>query len=467
MTLRQLLRVLHARRWLALGTCAVLVALAVIASFVIPKSYVAETAIIIDTKSQDLVSGAGSEVFAYADYLQTQADIIASHNVALKAVDALKLADRPDLQRKFLAATHGAGRIQDWLADELLKDLTVTPARTGGVITIKYRSRSATDAAAVANAVAQGYLATNLQLTVDPARQRAAWFDEQVQALRNQLEAAQKRLAAYQSEQGVEGANGHLDVEITRMSEISEQLVNAQAALADAQARASQLETARESHRVNELPDVVNDTVLQGLRSDLSRAESRLDQVRVLKGPNHPDYQSALAEVTSLRQRIAADMATTTGSIEQAAQLAAQRVKDVQAALDAQKARVLQLKGQQDQYDVMTRDVQSAEHAYESALQRTAELRLQSQSTSASAAILNPALPPLRPDRPRLLRNLLVALLLGPLFGLLAAMLSERADRRLRTEEDLTLLIGVRLLGEVPRLPAAAPALLAPPEVPA
>jgi succinoglycan biosynthesis transport protein ExoP len=458
MTLQRFLRILLARRWLALTTCGTLVVLAVIASFVVSKTYVAETSIIIDTRSQDVASGSGPDQFAFADYLQTQVEIIDSHNVAVKAVDTLKLADRSDLKNKFQLATHGAGRIQDWLADDLLRNLIVTPSRAGGVISIKYRSQSANDAAAVANAVAQGYLATNLQLTVDPARQRASWFDEQVQTLREQLETGQRRLAAYQNAQGVDGASGHLDVETSRLGEISDQLVNAQATLADAQARRSQLDSARESQHLDQLPDVVNDTVSQGLRSDLSRAENQLNRIRLLKGPSHPDYQSALAEVLSLRRRVADQMARTSGSIEQGAQLAAQRVKEVQAELDAQKARVLQLREQQDQYDVLSRDVQSAEHAYDAALQRTAELKLQGQSTSASAAILNTALPPLWPDRPRLLQNLLVAMLLGPLFGILAAILSESSDRRLRTQEDFASLVGIRLLGEVPRLPVASTA---------
>jgi polysaccharide biosynthesis transport protein len=460
MTLRRFLRILRARGWLALATCGTLVALAVLGSLVLPKTYVAKTSIIINAKSQDALNNSGSDVFAYADYLQTQADILSSHNVALRAVDTLNFAERPDLQQKFLKAAHGAGRIQDWLADELLKDLVVTPARTGGVISISYRSRSANEAAAVANAIAQGYLATSLELTVDPTRQRAVWFDEQVQALRQQFEVAQKNLATSQSAQGIEGAGGHLDLETSRLSELSEQLVNAQSALAEAQARQSQLTTARESQHVDQLPDVVNDNVLQGLRSELSRAQSRLDQVRVLKGPSHPDYRSALADVTSLQHRIAVEMATTVGSIEQSAQQAAQRVKDVQAAIDAQKTRMLQLKGQEDQYDVMLREVQSDQHAYEAALQRTGELKLQGQSTAASAAILNPALPPLRADRPRLLQNVLIALLLGPLLGVLAAVLSEISDRRLRTEEDLTLYTGIRLLGEVPKLPGTTNARL-------
>ena len=53
-------------------------------------------------------------------------------------------------------------------------------------------------APAAANAFAQAYLETNLDIKTDPARKDAAWFDDQVKAARDKLETAQKRLADYQ-----------------------------------------------------------------------------------------------------------------------------------------------------------------------------------------------------------------------------------------------------------------------------
>ena len=50
----------------------------------------------------------------------------------------------------------------------------------------------------VANAFAQGYIQTNLDLRVEPARQTNTWYEEQVKQLRAGLEAAQTALTEYQ-----------------------------------------------------------------------------------------------------------------------------------------------------------------------------------------------------------------------------------------------------------------------------
>ena len=120
MTPEQLFRILWARRMRVYAIFAAIVGVVLLLSLLMPKIYVAATSIVIDFKSQNVVTGAASEVSEYANYLATQADIIASHNVALKVVDTLKLADNTAARRKFLAKTGGAGSIRDWLADELL-----------------------------------------------------------------------------------------------------------------------------------------------------------------------------------------------------------------------------------------------------------------------------------------------------------------------------------------------------------
>ena len=456
MTPEQLFRILWARRMRVYVIFAAIVGVVLLWSLLMPKTYVAATSIVVDFKSQNVVTGAASEVSEYANYLATQADIIASHNVALKVVDTLKLADNTAARRKFLAKTGGAGSIRDWLADELLKDLDVIPGRTGSVIVIKYASHGAQLSAKVANAFADGYLATNLELMVGPAKRQAAWFEDQVQALRKNLEASQTRLSDYQSAQGIVGATERLDVENVRLSEISSQLVSAQAALLDAESRRSQIATATSAKKIEQLPEIRGSSLLQGMKVDVGRAETKLSEIGERYGPSHPDYQSQLAEVTSLRGQYRAEIATATGSIQQAAQIAAQRDRDVQGAFDAQKAKILRLKGQQNQYDVMAREVDSAQHAYDAALQRTTEVQLQSRLNQASAAVLNPAVPPLKADHPNLWLNVLVSIVLGSLVGVFAALMAEIMDRHVRANDDLISLAGVPLLGVVPRLLASS-----------
>ena len=66
------------------------------------------------------------------------------------------------------------------------------------MLTIGYQGADPQFAAAVANAWAQAYIDTSLELKVEPARQYAGRFDGQNATLRADLEAAQKRLSDYQ-----------------------------------------------------------------------------------------------------------------------------------------------------------------------------------------------------------------------------------------------------------------------------
>jgi uncharacterized protein involved in exopolysaccharide biosynthesis len=104
-------------------------------------------------------------------------------------------------------------------------------------------------AAGIANAFAQAYQRTNLELRVEPARQSAAWFDERMQQLRKDLEAAQTKLNAYQREKGFTAQDERLDLEQARLSELSMQYTAAQAQAVDATSRERQLTRVPEQGR--------------------------------------------------------------------------------------------------------------------------------------------------------------------------------------------------------------------------
>jgi capsular polysaccharide biosynthesis protein len=84
-------------------------------------------------------------------------------------------------------------------------------------------------------------------------------------------------------------------------------------------------------------------------------------------------------------------------------------------------------------------------------MQRKAHLRLESEINETAIAVLNPAVPPLRPAFPMLTLNLLVAGVLGTLLGIGAALLVEVSDRRVRLTSDLVEIGGVPVLAVLKR----------------
>jgi len=438
---------------------AAVLALAVAASLLLPKKYRAESAIVVDVRANDPLTQEGAMPSQPAStYLATQVDVIASHNVALKVVDRMKLASDAEFVEKFQNATQGAGgpgAIRDWGADELLKHLTVRPSRDSNVIYVQFTSKDPQTAADITNAFADSYLQTSLELKVNPARRQAGWFDQQVNDLRVALENAQRKLSAYQGDHGVIGTDDtRLDVETARLTEISNHLVAAQAAMYDAETRQRQMNDALAKDRADASVNVLINPLLQNLKAELARSEAKFADVAQRYDRNHPQYMSARAEVESLRSRVAAEVANATGTIAREARVARQNTADLQRAMEQQRKRILDLQHNQDEFSVLKRDVESARAAYDSALQRGSQTRLESRLDQTNIAILNYAFVPIDPASPRLFLNIVLAVILGSMLGAGVSLTRELLDRRIRSRDDL-LEGAITVLAELPRARAS------------
>ncbi len=437
MKLTQLFEVCWARRWLFSVVLIGIVGATSAYSLLKSKTYVAEVAVLVDAKNTDPVTGSPLPQQLQSSIQATQADVISSHNVALKVVDELQLAADPATQLEFAEDHDAAGSIRDWLADKLLKKLTVRSSHDSNVISIDVEAGAPVLAARLANAFADSYIQTSLELRIDPAKRQALWFDDQLQGLRKALQSSQQRLSQYQQQRKIVGTDDRLDVESAKLNEIASQLVTAQTAMYDAESRQKQMTQALQKNQLEELPDILGNGLLQSMKADLVRAEGKLAQVAQRYGKNHPENVSAAAEVQTLRSKLATELATVKGSIDQAAQLSRQRAAEGQKALDAQKRRILELKQQRDGLDVLSREVENAQRAYDAAMQRTNELSLTSRLDQTNIAILNPATPPLRVAGPKVLRNIFLSVLAGTLLAAGTVLMLELFDRRVRSSADL------------------------------
>ena len=259
MTFQQFLLILRARWLVILLTFMVVVGTAVGVSLVMPKKYAASAAVLVDVKTPDPILGALMPGMMTPGYMATQIDIIQSDRVARRVVQMLKIDQNASARQQWQEETAGRGSIEAYFADLLSKQLDVKPSRESNVINITYKSGEPQFAAVIANAFAQAYIDTNVELRVDPAKQYAGWFDQRTKGLRDQLEAAQTRLSQFQRENGIINADERLDVENARLQELSSQLVAMQALRAETSSRQAQ------AGNTETLPEVLQSGLVQSL----------------------------------------------------------------------------------------------------------------------------------------------------------------------------------------------------------
>jgi len=445
MSLHQFLLILLARKKIILATLLTTVALALGASLVLSKTYKATASVLLNYKGVDPLTGLTMPGQLLPGYMATQIDIISSKNVALRVVDALRLASVPDVIRQFREANEGRGSVRDWLADLLLKKLDIVPSRESSVVEISFKGADPQFAAAVANAFADEYQKITVQLKTEPAKKASSYFNEQTRQLRDNVEAAQARLSKYQQEKGIVSLDtNRVDVELARLSDLSAQLVQAQSAAMEANSR-----QAAASASALGSPDVANNVLIQTIRSNLALAEGKFADTSQRYGSNHPQYLAAKAELDKVRSELAAATGTVARSVGANAQVLRQREAELREAVAQQKTRVLELNRARDELGVLLKDLDSAQRAFDAASQRFSQTRIEAQSEQSDISLLNPAVAPLEPSSPRVLLNGLVAVLLGTILGVGLALLLELLNRPLRSSGDLKDMLGIPVLGTI------------------
>lgn len=446
MNFGQVLSILRARWKIALLMFVLTVGVTLGVSLILPKQYTAAASVVIDVKPDPVTAMMYAGMVSPA-FMATQADIIQSDRVAYRVVRNLKLADSPQVRQQWLDETGGDGSIEVWLADTFSKKLNVQPSRDSNVINVSYSAPDPRFAAGLANAFVQAYIDTSLELRVDPAKQYSSFFDNQGKDAREALEKAQARLSAFQREKGITATDERLDVETARLNELSSQLVMIQAVAAESNSRQGQAA----GSSADQLQEVLNNPVINGLKSQLSVQEAKLKELSARYGGAHPQVVELKANIAELQVKIAEETKRVTGGVGVTGSINRAREAQVRASLAAQRTKVLNLKQVRDEGMVLARDVDNAQRTYDTLMARSMQTSLESQTTQSNVNVLTQAVPPIEASSPRILLNMVLSIFLGGLLAIGTAIVLEINDRRVRSIDDVLSTLGLPLLGVMPK----------------
>lgn len=442
----QFLAILRARYKMALGVFGAIVLLALVVSLVWPKSYTAAASVVVDASKPDPLAAVLYPSGVNPSLIATQIDVIQSDRVAFKVVRNLRLTENPQIRDQWREATKGEGSIEQWLSGVFQKSLDVRPSRESNVITITYKAADPKFASALANAFVQAYLETNIEMRTEPARMYSSFFDQRGKDAREALEKAQARLSEFQKEKGIIATDERLDVENARLNELSSQYVGLQSLASDSVSR----HAAARNNGAERMQEVLNNPLVAGLKADQARLEAKLQELTSKLGDRHPQVVEARANLAELKVRIDVETSKVASSLGIANNINQQRAGEIKAQLEAQRAKVLQMKAVRDEGVVYARDVENAQRMYDVVMQRLNQSQMESLATQSNVSVLSQAVPPMEPTSPRLVLNLMVAVFAGTLLAVAVVVLMEMLDRRVRSAEDVAQAVALPVIGVLP-----------------
>lgn len=446
MSFNQFLSILFARKFIFIFTLLITVGSTVAISLVLPKQYEASTSIIFNSKGVDPISGNNLPVSMMPGYIATQVEVLNSQKVALKVVEKLSLFTNPVFVESYTKSKNANADIRIWLSDLLLSNLDVSPSREASIVTISYTSSSPEFSAVVANAFAEEYINTNIELKVEPARKAAQWFDVQVKSLKADVAEAQQKLTEYEKEKGILSSDSRFDVETARLNQLTTAQLQSEEQLFDLKTKIDAVKTGEIKQADTEL---LNSSVINSLKVKLSQAEANFAELRQRLSRNHPDYKSASAELSSLRWRFKKEVDNVQAQLQESAKREEKRLIELTEKVDLQKQKLLALNADLDKQEVLSRDVDVAKQVLSAAMERMSKITLEGQVDQADVSVLNQATPPSKHAKPNLIINTILSVFLGTILAIAFSILFELMNRKVRSKSDIEAALNIPVLSEI------------------
>ena len=140
MSIKQLLRIVWARKWLVLALLLLVSVAGSVYTVLLPKQYTAESAMVVEMRI-DPVLGAIAPSLAAPGYMATQIDILKSERVAARVVKMLGVERSPPAVAQWRDATSAKIPLERYFANLLQRGLQVEPSRGSNVINVSFSAQ--------------------------------------------------------------------------------------------------------------------------------------------------------------------------------------------------------------------------------------------------------------------------------------------------------------------------------------
>jgi len=486
---RQYLAIFGAHIWAIMIIVICALAIGVTSALTSPDEYTSKTIINFDIKSSNPFAGGGA---VDGSFIATQVDLLVSKTVAQRVVEGLSEADFERVEysirndytlvdsvvgwfrnkisafiEMFAAAEEeplwgGVGDSSSvtrekpveysWMASAISSRLTVTPVIGSANITLEYVAIDPYVAALAVNGIAAEFAAYSVERGTKPAERTKAWLDEQLETLKERLKSARTRLTTFQQESGIVASEDKLNLEEAKLQQLTTQLGDQEQKTKGLESRWQQISaSAGNSEALSTIPQIINDPVIQNIKSDIRELEGRLTEVSLKFGVNHPQYKTVIAELGATRSKFDREIRSIASSSEQEAKLAKQTEESLIKAQAEQKKLVLQFKNQMDEISVLQREIDSNRETYNAALVEYNRSNLESLVSQANVSVVDFATPSNRPSGPNLVKNAVASMMLGFILAVGLVFLKEFFGRKVRCQEDVFVGENIHLLGVIGR----------------
>ncbi|MBB3387438.1 succinoglycan biosynthesis transport protein ExoP [Rhizobium sp. BK275] len=470
------------RQWRVVAVCMGIFAILGLVYILtaVPK-YTASTSVLIDRGNSQIVNQMQANVAAALPIeddasVLSEVELFKSDSIGLAVVDKLKLLDNPEFTsparspismlrsllnfRTWFASDDVAADDLDTLrhnaADKIVTDMDVDRIGRSYALSISYTSTSPELASKIATSIAEAYLVDKLNSKYDATRRASEWLQERIDELKQRALDSDLAVQKFRTAHGLLSTGGQYQLlSDQQLSELTTQLIGAQADTARARAKYERVKSIIDNKRTDAIvTDVLDNSISNDLRKKYLEASKLEAEISARLGPDHIQAVRLRSEMAEYQRLMFEELNRIAESYQSELQVAQTREKSLQDSV-TQASSVTAAAGEtQVQLRELERTADTYRNLYQTFLARFQEATQQQSFPITDARIITRAQVPTAPSAPKKPLILALAMALGAAFGGGIGAFREFRDRFFRTGEQVRDVLSLEYIGHIPAVDA-------------
>jgi polysaccharide biosynthesis transport protein len=438
------------RRWTVLSVMCVLTTLTAIGTFKSKPVYkaVAHVNVEADTPAVQTIADLYQQMYADNEsFLQTQIQVLKSDNLAWRTIANLGLAQDPSFDPEKIGNDKkmSANERKLQLINQFKSQLSVELIPKTHMLVVGVESSDPELAARTANTLVSTYIDYSFRDKYDTTRQASGFMEQQLDELKAKVEKSQQVLVDYERQNSMFNTGEKQNVQEQMLSDLSRDLTAAQSDRMQKESLYNQVRSDR-----SQMALLVHNDLLQKLEEQGAALKGQYTEALGQYGPNFPKVMRIAQQVNENQTQIEKEQNRVLDRISNDYATASNREALAIASVARQKEELGKFNQLLVQHNILQREFEANQQLYQSLMQRLKEATVSAGLRSTNIHLVDAALTPSAPVRPKKVLNIATGLLAGLILGMMSAFLQESLDHSVKSLEEVESLIAVPALGMIP-----------------
>ena len=449
LNLRHYWHVMLERRWLVITAFISVFILSIIYLVKAIPIYQATATLQINKESNSFMDIGAPIVFNSNDqeYLQTQYKNLVSRSLIESVVEDLDLKK----DERYSQAQDTVRAVQG--------DITISPVRLSRLVEVSVEHPSPRVAAEIVNKLLQNFLALNQDQKRDRALDSYNFLTSQVQGLANDVRQARRAVFDFRKkeqmpslEESQNTLKAQLDQANANYLQAEEDAVQAQQRLDTVNNLIAEMKSENRELDISSIPEIASSVIIQGLRIDRARAQAELAKLEERYLEKWPAVKEAKEQIEEYTNRIQEQAQYELEALKTAARFSRAKADRAKASYELAQREMSRLNELKVEYDNLVMEQEQSEQIYLTMLGKTKEMDLNTKDMYQNLVIVDQAIVPFNPVKPRKALTLLLGMIGGMGLGFALAFFANYLDDSVKSQDDVETYLKLNFLGYIPNI---------------